>query len=108
MLNITNLTVGQSCSYKVTSKCGFPAFDIDNPNIDVTIIKKEGKDKNDNNDLLSNDTLADTDTESAKSSGGKIKFDYGKGLAKDTTCGRTRKIYVTLTNIASANGTRIL
>jgi len=42
-INITNLAVGSSCSYRVMSKCGFPAFEVTGANIDVTVLKQEGK-----------------------------------------------------------------
>jgi hypothetical protein len=37
-INITSIPVGASCSYRVMSKCGFPAFEVNDTNIDVTVI----------------------------------------------------------------------
>jgi hypothetical protein len=106
-INITSLAVGQSCSYKVMTKCGLPAFDINNTNIDVTVIQQQGKDEN--TDFNANDTIPDSDTAIIKPRDGQIKYTFGNNTEKDSTCDKMRKMFVTITNVApSANATRIL
>ena len=105
-INITALPVGSSCTYRVMSKCGFPAFDANNTNIDVTVVKQQGKGETD--DVPDNETLSADSVAIPRGKGGKISFNMGEGQ-KDPSCDKMRKLYVTITNIPpAANTTRIL
>ena len=91
------------------SKCGFPAFDVNGTNIDVTVIKQEGKAETE--DVADNETLPASAVAIPRASNGKISFNSGAGQASDSTCGKMRKLFVTITNIPptpAGNSTRLL
>jgi hypothetical protein len=88
------------------SKCGFPALDANNPNIDVTVIKQEAKALNE--DVGDNETLPADSVAVAKPKNGKISFNMGEKQKKDGSCGKMRKLIVTITNIPPEPTTRIL
>lgn len=90
------------------SKCGFPALEMTGANIDVTILKVEGKPEAE--DLADNETVSSDQSVLPKQQNGKLSFNAGAGQ-RDDSCGKMRKIYVTLTNIPptnTTNSTRIL
>ncbi len=87
------------------SKCGFPAFEIDNPNIDVSVINQAGGNENAVDDLPDNATLSANDVAAPRSTNGKITYVSGNPTGKDATCGKMRKMFVTVTNIPVANTT---
>ena len=87
------------------SKCGFPAFEATGANIDVTVLKQEGKGETE--DVADNETISNDQVAIPGQSNGKITFNAGSGQS-DTTCGKMRKLFVTITNIPVANTTRIL
>lgn len=90
------------------SKCGFPAFDVTGGHVDVTVIKQEGKAEAE--DVADNETLSSTQVAIPRYVGGKISFNAGAGQ-NDGTCGKMRKLFVTITNIhysPVANSTRLL
>jgi hypothetical protein len=90
------------------SKCGFPAFDVTGANVDVTVIKQDGKAETE--DVADNETVSSTQVAIPRQVGGKISFNAGAGL-NDGTCGKMRKLFVTITNIPPspvANSTRLL
>ena len=92
------------------SKCGFPAFDITGANVDVTVIRqRDGKAETE--DVGDNETLSSDQVAIPRSKNGKISFNGGNGRKKDATCGKMRKLYVTITNIPplpETNSTRLL
>jgi hypothetical protein len=107
-INITALPVGQSCSYRVLSKCGFPAFEVTGANIDVTVLKQEGKGETE--DVGDSETVPANQVAIPRQVNGKISFNAGAGQS-DATCGKMRKLFVTLTNIPptpESNTTRLL
>jgi hypothetical protein len=90
------------------SKCGFPAFDVTGANVDVTVIKQEGKAETE--DVADNETVSSTQVAMPRQVGGKISFNAGAGQ-NDGTCGKMRKLFVTITNIPPspvASSTRLL
>jgi len=107
-INITNIPVGSSCTYRVMSKCGFPAFDVTGANVDVAVLRQEGKAETE--DVADNETVSSTQVAIPRQVGGKISFNAGAGQ-NDGTCGKMRKLFVTITNIPPspvANSTRLL
>lgn len=101
-----NLQYGESCTYQIISKCGYPKIEINRTDVDVVVasfpkfsdikindpnfdIKQFGKDFS---KALSN----------AKDAiNGKLEYTFGKGsnLAYNETCGDDRTIVVTVTNL---------
>ncbi len=104
-VDISNLTAGASCAYKVFSKCGFPAFDINATNIDVAVISQAGKDSN--TDMGDNDTFSGNEAAVVRPKNGKIDFVFNGTSEKDAECGKMRKMFVVITNIPATTG-RIL
>ena len=104
-VDISNLTAGASCAYKVFSKCGFPAFDINATNIDVTVISQAGKDST--SDMGENDTFSGNEAAVVRPKNGKIDFVFNGTSTKDAECGKMRKMFVVITNIPATTG-RIL
>jgi hypothetical protein len=93
------------------SKCGFPAFEVSGANIDVTVIRQaDGKAEAD--DVADNETLSADSVAIPRFKNGKIAYNAGTGRKKDGTCGKMRKLYVTITNIPAlpepTNSTRLL
>ena len=76
-INVTALAPGSSCSYRVMSKCGFPAFDVTGANIDVTVLKEEKKGENE--DVADNETVSHDQVAIPKQNNGKISFNAGAG-----------------------------
>ena len=90
------------------SKCGFPALDVTGANVDVTVLKQEGKGETE--DVADNETVSSTQVAIPRQVGSKISFNAGAGQ-NDDTCGKMRKLFVTITNIPPspvANSTRLL
>ena len=108
-INITNIPVGSSCSYRVMSKCGFPAFEVTGANIDVTVLRQEGKGETE--DVADNETVSADQVAIPRLRNGKIAFNAGAGQ-NDGTCGKMRNLFVTITNIPAlpvdTNSTRLL
>lgn len=94
------------------SKCGFPAFEIDNANIDVSVINQAGGNDNTVDDLADNATLSASEVAAPRvGPNGKIIYVSGNPDTKDATCGKMKKMFVTVTNLPvanSTNSTRIL
>ena len=93
------------------SKCGFPAFEVSGANIDVTVIRQaDGKAEAD--DVADNETLSADSVAIPRFKNGKIAYNAGTGRKKDGTCGKMRKLCVTITNIPAlpepTNSTRLL
>jgi hypothetical protein len=87
------------------SKCGFPAFEIDNANIDVSVINQAGGNET-VDDLPDNTNLSASDVALPKvGANGKIKYVAGNPNAKDASCGKMRKMFVTVTNLPVDNTT---
>jgi len=112
-INATNIPVGASCSYRVMSKCGFPAFDLNNTNLDVTVINQgeKGGATEVVEDLPDNATLSVEEVAIPRvDKNGKLRFTAGNPKAKDESCGKMRKMFVTITNIppAPSNTSRLL
>lgn len=109
-INATAIPVGASCSYRVMSKCGFPAFDLNNTNIDVTVINQAGGSDTTVDDLPDNATLSASDVAVPKVANGALSYISGNPTTKDATCGKMRKMFVTVTNVPPTvtNGTRLL
>ena len=82
------------------SKCGFPALEVNDTNIDVTVINQAGGNENTVDDLPDNSTLSAADAAVATPANGKISYTSGNPTTKDATCGKMRKMFVTITNIA--------
>lgn len=40
-MNLTNMTYGDSCSYRVRSKCGYPKIQVNNSNVDMIVSYKK-------------------------------------------------------------------
>lgn len=101
-INATNIPVGASCSYRVMSKCGFPAFDLNNTYIDVSVINQAGGSET-VEDLPDNANLSASDVAIPK-------VVNGNPTTKDATCGKMRKMFVTVTNVLPTvtNSTRLL
>ena len=91
------------------SKCGFPAFDLNNTNIDVSVINQAGGSET-VDDLPDNANLTATDAAVPKAVNGKISYISGNPTAKDAACGKMRKMFVTVTNVPPtvSNSTRLL
>ena len=108
-INATGIPVGTSCTYRVMSKCGFPAFDLNNTNIDVSVINQAGGSET-VDDLPDNANLTGTDAAVPRAVNGKISYISGNPTAKDDTCGKMRKMFVTVTNVPPtvSNSTRLL
>ena len=90
------------------SKCGFPAFNVTGANVDVAVLRQEGKAETE--DFADNETVSSTQVAIPRQVGGKISFNAGAGQ-NDGTCGKMRKLFVTITNIPPspvANSTRLL
>ena len=92
------------------SKCGFPSFDLDNTNIDVSVINQAGGSET-VDDLPDNSTLSAYDVAVPRvGKNGKMSYVSGNPTTKDGTCGKMRKMFVTITNIPPtvSNSTRLL
>ena len=89
------------------SKCGFPAFDVAGANIDITVLKSENKAETD--DVGDSEVVSSDQVAVVRQKDGKIAYNAGTGQ-NDITCGKMRKLYVTVTNIPPTPeaGTRIL
>ncbi len=47
-LDLRNLTYGESCTYNIKSKCGFPKIEVNSSNVDLIVsYKKSHWDRND-------------------------------------------------------------
>lgn len=108
-IDATAIPVGASCSYRVMSKCGFPAFDLNNTNIDVTVINQAGGSET-VDDLPDNATLSASDAAVPRAANGVVSYIAGNPTEKDASCGKMRKMFVTVTNVppAATNSTRLL
>jgi hypothetical protein len=91
------------------SKCGFPAFDLNDTNIDVSVINQAGGSET-VEDLEDNANLTGTDAAVPRAVNGKISYISGNPTAKDGTCGKMRKMFVTVTNVPPtvSNSSRLL
>ena len=91
------------------SKCGFPAFDLNDTNIDVSVINQAGGSET-VEDLADNANLTGTDAAVPRAVNGKISYISGNPTAKDDTCGKMRKMFVTVTNVPPtvSNSSRLL
>ena len=98
---VNNIAVGESCTYRVLSKCGFPAFDINTTTIDVSVINFAGGDSTNVEDQLDGDTLSGK-LAAPKGSFGKISYVSGNPNFADASCGKMRKMIVTVTNLGPA------
>ena len=78
------------------SKCGFPALEVNDTNIDVTVINQAGGNENTVDDLPDNSTLSAADAAVATSVNGKMSY-ITKNAA---SCCKMRKMFITVTNIA--------
>lgn len=78
-----------------------------NTNIDVVVVNQQGKDMN--TDIDPNATLASNETASIAPKNGMINYVFGNPSTNDSSCGKMRKMFVTITNIAPpATSSRLL
>ncbi len=96
-IDVTSIPVGASCTYRVLSKCGFPALDISTTAVDVSVINFSGGDSTKVEDQPDSADLS-TKIAAPKPKSGKISYVSGNPTTSDPTCGKMRKMLVTITN----------
>jgi hypothetical protein len=103
---IEALKFGESCTYQVVSKCGYPKIEIDRTDLDVVVasIPKFSDIKYDSPtfDLSQFGKEFTRALSQAKDAvNGKLSYTFGKGTNQVTnaTCGDDRTIVITVTNL---------
>lgn len=100
VINITNMTFGDSCSYRVFTKCGFPEIVVNSSEVDIFVASLDKNNSQFNPNVPDDDEVTNDMFEQAQSSNGKTTFQYPGSNVKDDSCGKMRRMYVTLTRIA--------
>lgn len=99
-----NLGFGNSCTYKVKSKCGYPTFTLNNTDLDVIVAYKKKQWSNDSYEPDEDEKYLPSETFNPKSEHGEISWKMHEDEKKDhnttndTDCQDT-KMYVTVINL---------
>jgi hypothetical protein len=94
-ININNMTFGDSCSYRVFSKCGLPKIVVNSS--EVSIIAANIDTASYDPDFPNTDSVPDSSFNEYTGSNGETSVEYPND--HNGTCGKMRRMYVTLTHL---------
>lgn len=91
------MTFGDSCSYRVFSKCGLPKIEVNSS--EVSIIAANIDTGSYDPDFPDTDSVPDSSFKEYTGSDGKTSVEYPND--NSGTCGKMRRMYVTLTHVTA-------
>jgi len=102
-LDVSKLTWGGSCTYKIEAKCGLPSISVNSSDVDVVVAFKKNKNGTAPPEPDTNETF--DESANPKFTNGKITYtlpkedkEADKNTTDESDCTMT-KLYVTLTNL---------